>query len=102
MAPFFANRSCDPFLPQSAQCIVGTYVQYVVNASEASDYQKTLAFAQRYNIRLVIRNTGHDYIGKSTGAGALAIWTHNLKNIEFLDYKSPHYTGKAIKVGAGV
>ncbi len=42
------------------------------------------------------------YNGKSTGAGALAIWTHNLKTIDFIDYKRPAYTGKAIKMGAGV
>ena len=48
------------------------------------------------------RLTGASYNGKSTGAGALAIWTHNLKSIDFVDYHSPGYTGKAIKMGAGV
>lgn len=42
------------------------------------------------------------YLGKSTGKGALGIWTHNLKSIDFLDYKSKHYNGPAIKMGAGV
>lgn len=42
------------------------------------------------------------YLGKSTGAGSLAIWTHHLKSISFLDYKGLYYTGKAIKMGAGV
>ena len=42
------------------------------------------------------------YLGKSTGKGGLAIWTHNLKSIEFLDYKSENYNGPAIKMGAGV
>ncbi|KAJ4178346.1 hypothetical protein NW755_013271 [Fusarium falciforme] len=56
------------------------------------------------NLRLVIRNTGHDFLGKSTGAGSLNIWTHHLKNIELLkDYKSAgSYSGPALKVGAGV
>ena len=102
MAPFFANRSCDPFFPESAPCIVGTYVQYAVNATEAADYQKTIAFANENNIRLVIRNTGHDYFGKSTGAGALAIWTHNIKSLEFFEFSSPDYTGTALKMGAGI
>jgi hypothetical protein len=102
MAPFFANRSCDPFTPPSAQCVIGTYVQYAVNASSTSDYQKTIAFAQKNNIRIVIRNTGHDYFGKSTGAGALGIWTHNVKDIQVINYSSSNYTGNAIKVGAGV
>lgn len=102
MAPFFANQSCDPFLPKSAQCVIGSYIQYAVSAGGASDYQKTIEFTKKNNIRLVIRNTGHDYIGKSTGASAVGIWTHNLRNIEILDYHSPYYTGKAMKMGAGV
>lgn len=101
MAPFFANQSCDPFTPQSTPCTLGNYVDYAINVAQPSDISKGIAFASKYNIRLVIRNTGHDYLGKSTGAGSLAIWTHHLKGIDFLDYKSPYYTGKAIKMGAG-
>lgn len=102
MAPFFANMSCDLFLPKHAHCVIGTYVQYTVNASRVSDIQNAITFAKANNIRLVIRNTGHDYLGKSTGAGAIGIWTHHLKDIEFIDYQSSLYTGKAIKAGAGV
>ena len=54
-------------------------------------------------MRLVIKNTGHDYLGKSTGAGALSIWTHNLKSLTFIsNYTTSWYSGKAFKVGAGV
>lgn len=102
MAPYFANASCDPFTPRSAHCVLGTYVQYSVNASSVVDYELTLAFTLLHNIRLVIRNTGHDYFGKSTGAGAVALWTHNMKHISINDYKSPNFSGKAIKMGAGV
>lgn len=102
MAPIFANESCDPFTGRDAQCIIGSYVQYAINATGASDYITTLDFARQRNIRLVIRNTGHDYFGKSTGAGAVALWTHNLKDIAVLDYNSTAYTGKAMKMGAGV
>ncbi|OTB16527.1 hypothetical protein K445DRAFT_316800 [Daldinia sp. EC12] len=102
MAALFANLSCDPFTPRDAQCIVGAYVPYAVNASDADDYRKTIAFVKERNIRLVIRNTGHDYMGKSTGAGALAIWTHNIKERSIIDYTSAGYTGKAMKIGAGV
>ncbi|KAK7756331.1 hypothetical protein SLS62_001557 [Diatrype stigma] len=103
MAPFFANASCDPYTAPSDQCVIGAYVQYAVNATGAEDYRATLAFAAQNNIRLVIRNTGHDYFGKSTGAGGLALWTHHLKDTEFIaDYASPAYSGKAFKLGAGV
>lgn len=102
MAPFFANRSCDPFTEKSAGCVLGSYVQYAVNVSSAKDVSAGIKFANDRNIRLVVRNTGHDYNGKSTGAGALGLWMHNLKNIEFKDWTDKHYTGKAIKMGAGV
>jgi FAD/FMN-containing dehydrogenase len=44
----------------------------------------------------------HSYSGKSTGAGALAVWMHNLKDIEIKDYKDKHFKGKAAKLSAGV
>lgn len=108
MAQFFTNGSCNPFAAPSDPCAVGPLVQYAVNASSASrgeavaDYKATLAFAAERNIRLVIRNTGHDYLGKSTGPGALALWTHHLKDIGVVDYSSSYYTGKALSLGAGV
>jgi len=102
MAPFFSNNTCNLFLPPDTPCTLGPLVSFAVNATGTSDFQKTIAFARRHNIRLVIRNTGHDYNGKSTGAGALAIWTHHMKSQELVDYKSPSYTGKAVRLGAGV
>jgi FAD/FMN-containing dehydrogenase len=67
------------------------------------DIQRTIAFAASKNIRLVIRNTGHDYLGRSTGAGSLAVWTHHLKDITHIPpYKGSGYTGSAFKLGAGV
>ncbi|KAF8854350.1 FAD-binding domain-containing protein [Acephala macrosclerotiorum] len=102
MAPFFANQSCDPFQPPSRPCLIGNYVEYVVNVTEADDVIAAINFAKVHNIRFVIRNTGHDYLGKSTGAGALAVWMHHLKDIEVVDWSDPRYTGKAMKMGAGV
>lgn len=102
MAPYFANNSCNPFLPRSSACIVGTYVSYTVNVSTAMDVTRAIWFATYFNIRIVIKNTGHDYNGKSTGAGAIGLWTHNLKGAQIIDYESVNYTGKAIKVDAGV
>ncbi|GLA82316.1 hypothetical protein AtubIFM56815_006500 [Aspergillus tubingensis] len=101
MAPWFANFSCDPYLPDTP-CTIQPLVRYAVNASSAQDYQATIEFATKHNIRLVVRNTGHDYLGRSTGAGALALWTHYLKDIEIVEYQSTGYFGPAIKVGAGV
>lgn len=102
MASFPTNNSCNPFLGPIGQCVLGTYNQYTVRADRVSDIQKVVQFAQERNIRLTIRNSGHDYYGKSTGAGALAVWTKGLKAMELLDYDQSHYRGKAFKLGAAV
>ncbi|UKZ76210.1 hypothetical protein TrVFT333_003907 [Trichoderma virens FT-333] len=102
MAPLFANASCDPFQPADTPCTLGNYVRYAVNVSTAAHVSATLKFAAQRNIRFVIRNTGHDYNGRSTGAGALSVWTHYLKDTDILDWNDKYYTGKALKIGAGI
>jgi len=102
MAPFFANQSCDPFTPASKPCALGNYVRYAVAATSTNDVVASIKFARKHNIRFVIRNTGHDYLARSTGAGALSIWTHKMKSIQFKNFSDPYYQGPAVKVGAGV
>ncbi|KAK2008927.1 FAD binding domain-containing protein [Colletotrichum eremochloae] len=102
MAPFFANQSCDPFQPESRPCLLGNYVVYAVDAKTPEHIKATMAFAQEHNIRFIVRNTGHDYLGRSTGAGALAVWTHSMNSAEIVDWNTAAYQGKAVKVGAGV
>ena len=67
------------------------------------DVQAGIAFAQKRNVRLVVKNSGHDFYGKSTGKGALSLWVHNLKDKTVIpNYRSTYYRGAAVKVGAGV
>lgn len=76
---------------------------YSVNVSNVAQIQLTVNFARSLNLRLVVKNTGHDYNGRSTGYGALSLWTHNLKDIRFIsNYEILNYAGPAFKVGAGV
>jgi hypothetical protein len=44
------------------------------------------------------------FLGKSTGKGSLALWTHQLKDIDIIPTYSgdSSYTGAAVKIGAGV
>lgn len=40
---------------------------------------------------------------RSTGKNALSLWTHNLKEIKYIqNYKGNSYSGPVFKVGAGV
>lgn len=108
MFPVYQGMTCLPPSLHSntanLTCTLGSYPPFVVKISTVSQIQATLNFARNHNIRLVIKNTGHDYLGKSLGAGALSVWTHNLKNIEFVpEYQSDSgYKGPVLKVGAGV
>ncbi|KAJ5817288.1 FAD-binding domain-containing protein [Penicillium robsamsonii] len=103
LSMYFKNYTCDPFTPRSQPCDLGNYVSYVVDVAGADDIKATLEFATKHNVRIVIKNTGHDYLGRSTGKGGLSLWTHNLKSTEFIPkYESSHYSGPAMKLGAGV
>ncbi|KAL9121202.1 MAG: hypothetical protein Q9187_002238 [Circinaria calcarea] len=87
--------------PEQA-CTLGNIASYAVNVNSADDAAAGLKFAKEKNIRFTVKNTGHDYLGRSTGEGALALWTHNLKNMSFFNYTSLDYTGPAVRLGAGV
>lgn len=50
-----------------------------VDAHSAEDVSAALSFASQYNIQAVVKATGHEYQGRSTAAGSLLVWLHNLR-----------------------
>ncbi|OAG40581.1 hypothetical protein AYO21_05282 [Fonsecaea monophora] len=52
---------------------------YSVAAQSVGDIEAAVKFANKRHLYLVVKNTGHDHLGRSSGRGAFAIWTHNLK-----------------------
>jgi FAD/FMN-containing dehydrogenase len=102
MQPWYQGNTCIPTTEPSIPCTLGGFPSYVINATGPGDIEAGVNFTREKNIRLVIKNTGHDFAGKSVGAGALSIWTHHLKDIQFIaNYDSSSYTGPALKVGSG-
>ncbi|KAI8714483.1 FAD-binding PCMH-type domain-containing protein [Fusarium sp. LHS14.1] len=104
-AVLYQGQSCLPpsLFASAKSCTVGGYPLYTVDATNVAHIQLTINLARSLNLRLVIKNTGHDFGAKSTGYGALSIWTHNLKSIEvYEDYEEGDYKGPAVKAGAGV
>ncbi|KAI5803984.1 FAD binding domain-containing protein [Peziza echinospora] len=104
MSPFHQGITCLPLAnPMPGPWSVLGYPNYVVQAMSVQDVQQAVNFARMNNIRLVVKNTGHDFSGKSGGANAISVWTHHLKNITYIpEIKTTEYTGKAFKVGSGV
>jgi FAD/FMN-containing dehydrogenase len=102
MVPIFQNGSCDPFHSPDTPCTLGNMVEYTVKATQTEHVQAAVRFAAAHNIRLVVKNTGHDFLGRSTGPAALGLWTHHLNWTAFIeDYNGPAYSGPAMKLGAG-
>ncbi|KAI0457467.1 hypothetical protein F5B21DRAFT_521315 [Xylaria acuta] len=104
LAPYFQNQSCEPFTTQEKPCELGNYARYSINVSTVSHVQAGIRFAREKKIRLTIKNTGHDLLGKSTGKGALSLWTHHMNTITFIDHYdgTGKYHGPAVRLGAGV
>ncbi|KAF2746026.1 isoamyl alcohol oxidase-like protein [Sporormia fimetaria CBS 119925] len=104
MWPTYQGRTCLAHDSPNDNCTLGGYPSYAVKITNVAQIQTSINFARNKNLRLVIKNTGHDFLGKSLGAGSLSLWTHALKDLDFIEsYKSDSgYRGPAIKVGAGV
>ncbi|KAM7206135.1 hypothetical protein V8F20_002917 [Naviculisporaceae sp. PSN 640] len=102
---YATNSSCLPTTdPSSGSCNLGYVGVYVIMAKTEAHIKAGIDFARKNNIRLIVRNTGHDFIGRSTGYGALIINTHSFQNIDFVNsYKGPgSYKGSAVTIAAGV
>ncbi|KAK0624970.1 hypothetical protein B0T17DRAFT_507998 [Bombardia bombarda] len=97
------GSTCMPVLDAVGNCTRGGFPEYVVNATTVKHIQAAINFARNKNLRLIIKNTGHDFGGRSMGAGSLSIWVHNLKSFEFQpNYTSDIYNGMAVRIGAGL
>ena len=76
-----------------------------VAARRAADIAAAVDFARDNGQGLVIKGTGHDYLGRSSAPGSLLVWTHHMRDITVHDAFIPAGCGgpgvPAITVGAG-
>ncbi|KAJ4377988.1 hypothetical protein N0V83_000818 [Neocucurbitaria cava] len=115
--PIWTNNSCNPIWPDGTSvtgdvnagakgCSFGAYPAYVVNATTAEEVGAALKWAGEKNIRVIVKNTGHSYPGRSIGYGSLSIWTHNFRGIEYIPAFNPtscsmNGTLTAVRIAAG-
>jgi FAD/FMN-containing dehydrogenase len=104
MWPLYQGATCIPAVDAAnSSCSLGAYPVYVVNVTKVAHIQAAVNFARNKGLRVVIKNTGHDYLGKSSGAGALGIWTHNLQSLDYVDnLEVGGFSGEAVHAGSGV
>lgn len=76
-------NSFNPISPVSGTCSLGRLSTYHVEVRTPDDISETLKFVRKHDVRVSIKNTGHDYFGRSSAANSLAIWTHHLKETKY-------------------
>ncbi|PYI17264.1 FAD-binding domain-containing protein [Aspergillus violaceofuscus CBS 115571] len=93
-------------LSPNISCEQGSISPRYVDVRSVEDVQATLNFTRSHGLRLVIKNTGHDYKGRSSAPDSLALWTHPyqppiqlLKNFTPEGCSAP--AGDVIRFGAG-
>jgi FAD/FMN-containing dehydrogenase len=80
---------------------------YAVAARTAEDVAAAVAFAREHGVRMVVKGTGHDYLGRSSARDSLLVWTHHMRDIAVHDGfsitggDSSHTPVPAITVSAG-
>lgn len=66
-----------------------------------------LIFRRLISMTKLLRNTGHDFGGRSVGAGSLSVWVHHMKETQYIPSYTvgsgnESYTGMAARFGTGV
>ena len=73
------NDTCLPVSDDVAPCSGAGYPGRVVNVSSSADVAAAVLFARQHDLRLVVKSTGHDFMGRSGAPNSsLSIWTHHL------------------------
>ncbi|KAF7114935.1 hypothetical protein CNMCM5793_000705 [Aspergillus hiratsukae] len=102
------NESCCLETAAYMPCRQGRISLYSAVVQSARHIQEAVRFAKRNNIRLAIKNSGHDFHGRSVAPNSLQILTNRMKGIQFVDdfvpKGAPKHKGEgpAVTLDAGV
>ncbi len=100
------NESCYVDSDRGIPCGQGRISLFSVVAQNASHIQAAVRFARKHDLRLVIKNSGHCFLGRLSAPESLQIATHVLDSIQFINDFTPEGSSKsegmAVTIGAGV
>lgn len=102
--PNWEKSSCSILLNNS-ECNQGAVPVLAVDARSSEHVEATVRFATAHNLRLVIKSTGHDFLGRSTAQGSLLLWVHHMKKMTLIEeYTSckGENVSKAVRIESGV
>lgn len=71
----------DTSISPLKSCLPGSVPSYMFKPDTVDDVKMVfrLAHEKGWDMPLVIKNTGHDWMGRSAGTGSLGLWTHHWK-----------------------
>ncbi|TFY77864.1 hypothetical protein EWM64_g6152 [Hericium alpestre] len=101
-------QGCGFDVAPNSTCFQGRVPTYSINATTVADVQSAVRFAAQHNLRLVVKNTGHDFMGRAFGVGAVELFTGGLQGANFSDSFVPagarHSTPgqSAVTIGSGM
>lgn len=100
------GAGCLPGGP-AGPCALGNLPRLAVAAAGPEDVAAALRFAAARNVRVVVKATGHDYLGRSSAPDSLLVWLGGYKGVSFQDNFSAcpatvAPTARAATVRAGV
>eukprot|EP00440_Ansanella_granifera_P016610 gb/GFBE01018044.1/.p1 GENE.gb/GFBE01018044.1/~~gb/GFBE01018044.1/.p1 ORF type:complete len:556 (+),score=136.97 gb/GFBE01018044.1/:1-1668(+) len=58
---------------------------FAVHVADKAHVQNAVKFALKYNIRVTVKTTGHDFVGRSTASDGLLIWLEGFNKVEMTE-----------------
>ncbi|KAH8888068.1 FAD/FMN-containing protein [Thozetella sp. PMI_491] len=81
---FPLNITCPPVdittINNTGSCNIGRGSAYAINVTTVDDIAAALAFAQDKSLRVAVKSTGHDVLGRNDGYGSLEVWLRYFRN----------------------
>jgi len=78
-----SDNPSDPAAFTNKTCFQGSISPYYVDIRNATDIQTAFNFSRETGTLISIKNSGHDYKGRSSLQNSLALWVHNLNSISY-------------------
>ncbi|KAF9561165.1 FAD-binding domain-containing protein [Agrocybe pediades] len=102
----FMNAADPAAFAPPADCRQGSVPPFYIDVQSSNDVVEAMNFAKNTGTTLVIKNTGHDFKGRSSAPNSLALWMLHMKSMS----KSTNFVPDgcktkgvtAITIGAGV
>ncbi|KAF9226959.1 FAD-binding domain-containing protein [Gyrodon lividus] len=94
-----------PQIVNDSICHQGAVPPYSVSITDAQSASAVVKWAVANRVKLTVKSTGHDFLGRSSGKGTLQVNTHTMDSLEYVPEFVPQGSSAppvaALTMGAG-